>query len=233
MSIENKAIGIHERSIMKAARIFLVLGLVNVCSAVCPTPTVSYGWPRGLPVTYSWMTYFGPSAFSEVGVNGIGAAQTIDSAFPSWTYSNTQENTSGVGFYWTGGTGQVNIMVVRVNYPGVPNLDPHRAAGYTMAQYSETGIVISQRITLYLGSLDYGGNPIYDEAASSFQPFVKKVMLHEIGHGMYLTDQPLFGSALCGLQTFGESVMNGSCGTNDSQNMLPTSVRPCDNQAIQ
>ena len=52
-----------------------------------------------------------------------------------------------------------------------------------------------------------------------------KGTLHEIGHSMGLDHAP-------SPQTAGKSVMNGRSGINDSNNLTPTDVQPCDKQSV-
>lgn len=200
----------------------------TIARAVCPTPTVVYGWPYGIPVHYAWGTYTGAPAYSNLGVPNLGIESPIHDAFNSWTYANQNQNPSNITFYWST-TGAIRVYAVQVNSPGVPGEDPGVAAQYTMAVWSGTSQVASQDITLYHGAL-VSGVPLYDQGAANYHTFITKLLLHEVGHGMYLTDQ--LGNP-CGGQVAGQSVMNGICGTNDSvMNNLPTTVQSCDNASI-
>ncbi|HEU0124242.1 MAG TPA: hypothetical protein VFQ91_27170 [Bryobacteraceae bacterium] len=201
----------------------------NIGMAACPTPAVTYSWPHGIPVTYSFATYVGAPAFTHIGASGLGVTSDIDYAYNLWSYANQNQNSSNVTFY-NSTTGFNRIYVVSVNSPGVPGLDPGVAANYTLGLFSGTSNVAVQDITLYYGSISIGGLPNYSSGAG-LGPFITKVMLHEVGHAMGLTDQPL-GSGACGGQTAGQSVMNATCGTNDSAGNLPTSVQSCDNASI-
>lgn len=202
--------------------------------AVCPTPGVDYGWPFGIPVYYTWGTYNGPVAWTNLGIPNLGIEGPIHDALGIWSSANQSQNSSNVTFYYSG-TGSLRVYAVQVNFPGIPGWgDPNGAARFTMAKWGGTNTVVLHDVTLYIGAT-YPGTPItpvtpvYDLGAANYHTFVKKVMLHEVGHAMYLTDQP--GPA-CGGQVAGQSVMNGACGTNDVANFLPTSVQACDNATI-
>lgn len=213
-----------------SALVSLLCLMPVVVRAVCPTPTVESGWPYGIPVTYTWGTYTGAPAFSNLGVPNLGIDSPINAAFNSWTYANQNQNVSNVTFYWST-TGAITVYAVQVNSPGAPGEDPGVAAQYSMAAYVGAPTqVVAQSITLYHGALITGtAIPIYDQGSPSYHTFITKILLHEVGHGMYLTDQP---GGPCGGQVSGQSVMNGICGTNDSMNNLPTAVQSCDNSSI-
>ena len=206
-----------------------------IASAVCPTPGTNVGWSFGLPVFYNWANSNGPAAYTNLGVPNLGIQSPIHDAFAAWSNANESQNPSNVTFYHST-SGAIRIYAVRVNFPSQPAMgDPGQAARYTAAWWAGTNILASFDVTLYIGATYYLNGevppfaPVYDQGAANYHTFIKKVMLHEIGHSMYLNDQP--GPA-CGGQVAGQSVMNGACGTNDVANFLPTSVQACDNAAI-
>lgn len=65
---------------------------------------------------------------------------------------------------------------------------------------------------------------VMNQGASSFQTYMKKLMLHEMGHALGLADMGLG----CAQEGDGDSVMNQVCGINDSLGNMPTSVTSCD-----
>lgn len=82
-----------------------------------------------------------------------------------------------------------------------------------------------------------GSGPLYDSTASGYDSFFLKILLHELGHTMGLSD----ASGIPGYdQTARNSVMNGltsgcpndNCTFNGAQGNLPTSVTPCDNSTV-
>lgn len=89
-----------------------------------------------------------------------------------------------------------------------------------IGRYTGTDIIATAETIFYLGSTSALGYANYDESSGNYHAFIQKVMAHEIGHTMGLTDQPV-GAGDCGGQTAGESVMNAVCGTNDSANNMP------------
>ena len=106
-------------------------------------------------------------------------------------------------------------------------------AAYTyVALYGGTRTIAFVSTELYIGSISSSGYPNYDENAGNYHAFIKKVMLHEIGHTMDLTDQPFVAGAQCGGQVAGESVMNYQCGTNDVAGNVPSMVTACDNASV-
>lgn len=65
----------------------------------------------------------------------------------------------------------------------------------------------------------------FDAAQPGFDTVFLKGTLHEIGHTMGLDHAP-------SPETAGKSVMNGRSGINDSNNLTPTEVQPCDKQSV-
>jgi hypothetical protein len=197
----------------------------------CPTPN----WPNPqswqIPaVNYNFPAPGPPAPYlTNVSVASLGIVADIDAAFSEWTVAN-QGNNANVGFYSAGVNGPFRVYAYRVTRPGVPFEDPGIAAYTTVALHGGTRTIAFVSTDLYLGSISrVGGYPTYDENAPNYHTFIKKVMLHEIGHTMDLAEQPSDDGAQCAGQTAGQSVMNYQCGTNDAANNIPTAVTNCDN----
>ena len=168
-----------------------------------------------------------PAYLTNVSIASLGIQGDINSAFNEWTTAN-QANGALVGFYSGGSNGPYRVYAYRVNDPSVA---PY-AAFTEVALYGGTRTIAVASTDLYIGSISSSGYPNYDENAGNYHAFIKKVMLHEIGHTMDLTDQPFIDGAQCGGQVAGESVMNYQCGTNDIAGNVPSMVSACDNASV-
>jgi len=136
------------------------------------------------------------------------------SAFNKWTSANAN-NGSGVSFSPSDSNHPANFTV-QVGPAG------GRSSDTSISSNSSTGVVTGASI-----SIDANNTTLIDPSQT------EKLMLHEIGHTMGITDMPVPDpSAACGGQTAGQSVMNGKCGVNDQGNNLPTDVQGCDNQSV-
>lgn len=216
----------------RALLVSLLLSAATVTRATCPTPN----WPQPqtwgvISVVYNFPTPGPPPPYlTFLPMAGLGITGDIDSAFNEWTYANQAQNGSNVGFYSGGTNGPFRIYAYQANYPGVPFEDPGKAAYTTVALYNETRQIAFSDTDLYFGSISsVGGYPVYDQGAANYHTFIKKVILHEIGHTMDLDEQTVVVGAQCAGQIAGESVMNYQCGTNDVANNMPTIVTSCDN----
>ncbi len=80
-------------------------------------------------------------------------------------------------------------------------------------------------------TFDTSQTAAYDPSAAGYDTMFLKQALHEIGHTMGLDHPPNPTGNGCD-QTDGASVMNYACGTNDSENNMPTAVADCDNDEV-
>jgi hypothetical protein len=211
--------------------LLLLAAILTLVHATCPTPNWDMPQSWQIPsVNYNYPTPDPPPPYlTNVSIASLGIEDDIVSAFNEWTSAN-QMNGTNVGFYAAGSNGPGRVYAYRVNSPGVPNEDPGKAAYTYVALYEGTRTIAFVSIELYLGSINsVGGYADYDESADNYHTFIKKVMLHEIGHSMDLYEQPVVDGAQCAGQVAGESVMNVQCGTNDTAANMPTVVTACDN----
>lgn len=209
---------------------------VNAVNAACPTPAVAYSWHYSSSVSYYFPAWTPPAAYTFLPIMDLGIDGDINSAFNQWSYANSAQNPSNVGYYF--GIGSFRVYAVRVNYPGVAGMgDPRVFAQTEISVFADSpNIIAGAQTTFYYDSISReGGFPVVDTSTGAYHSFVQKVMVHEIGHTNGLWDQPL-GTGGCAGQTAGQSVMNAQCGTNDSANNLPAQmlgIVSCDNSAIQ
>lgn len=212
--------------------LFLVTATLN---ATCPTPTLLAAWQNGVGVNYSWWVPQGgppPNMYNPIPIPNLGIDSDIFWVYSLWTYSNQSQNNTGVTFYFASGGGAWRVMANQVNYPGVINLDPGVPAQTQMFYLLGTQAVVEANTTFFYGSLSPFGYATTDPNAANYHTFIQKVMLHEVGHTIGLSDQPI-GPGVCGGQIAGQSVMNAECGTNDSANNMPSSgVQACDNASV-
>ncbi len=150
----------------------------------------------------------------------------LTSAFQKWTAAD-DANGSGVTF-----------APIDANHPNANfvvqggancNSNGCTSGGTAITTNSATGVVSHAVANI---DVTGEGGDFFDPQASSFSNALLKVMLHEIGHTMGLTDVLADFSQDCGGQTTGNSVMNGKCGVNDKGNNLPTDITACDNNTV-
>lgn len=221
-----------------ASFVSLFLLVASVLRADCPTPNVAefYAWQSGIGVGYSFPVAGPPPGYlTYLSINDLGIADDIHAAFNQWTYANQSENPSNVSFHFSGGGTPFEVYAARVNFPGVPFLDPGEAAHTYVGLIYPTSYVGLASVTFYFESISPSfGYVFIDPSADNFHTYIQKVMVHEIGHTMGLADQPV-RPGICSGQIAGQSVMNLQCETNDSLNNLPApslGLPSCDNQSV-
>ena len=191
---------------------FLVINPATVVEAACP-PVNKKGW------TVNGVVYYQTNGFTDPEKDQIGGAGAIG----NWSYYNTNTfvwNCSNVGFRAAPPAGQFTINTNSGRLTNFPT------AVAETATTQSNGIVVSATTTFYWGAILSNGSPAWNRNGSStYYNFVKKTMLHEVGHTMGLGEIPSG-------QVVGESVMNSYSGTNDSNNKMPLEVQPCDNGQV-
>jgi hypothetical protein len=182
-----------------------------VVEAACPS-LLNNGW------TVNGIVYYQATGFTAQEMNQIGGAGAIG----NWTYYNTNTfiwNCSNVEFRAAPPTGQFTITTSNGKHPTKPS-----AAAVTGMNLT-SGIVTSATTTFYWGAMKSNGVPVWVRDNSAlYYSFIKKAMLHEVGHTMGLDDvtSPVAG----------QSVMNGIVGIMDSSNNMPSEVQTCDNSSV-
>lgn len=186
-------------------------GLPLAVEAACPPLETFAGWAPSSFVNYSTTTFT-----SEELTSGVSAA------LGDWAFHNTAGlNCSSVTFSSVT-TGAVFTI------SGANNQDASfPGSGATTLNNHPLGGVTSATTQIHWAAVRANGSPTWNRNGSSgYYSFVKKVMLHEIGHTMGLDEiNP-------SQQTAQHSVMNSYSGTNDSNNNLPTTVRTCDDTSV-
>jgi hypothetical protein len=206
---------------------------VTMLRADCPTPTSGNYWAPNSGVAYAFTTTVPPSCWASQSIPDLGIGGDIDGAFSQFNDADSTENGSATSFSRL--TPPQNYAVIAQSV-----VDPSDPCAVSYAAYSVWGIIAGTNIvgqastTFYLGSFSPYGFANYDSTADTYDAFIQKLMAHEIGHTMNLTDQP-YGSGACAGQVAGQSIMNVECGTNDSANNLPSpslGLPDCDNASI-
>ena len=181
----------------------------NVTKADCASMIPFQGWAPNSVAVYLSASF--PAA--EQG--------QIDSAFLNWTTNNELPiagNCSGVAF--TPGPGPFLIGNANDFNPNRPS-----AAADTFL-IDDLGIVVGARTTFHFAAFFPGGPNVWNrDGSAGYLAFVKKAMLHEIGHTMGMGE-------VTGTLVPGMTVMNSFLGTNDSGGRMPTSVQLCDNGQV-
>ena len=180
----------------------------------CPPQDNNYrGWAKGSTVYYD---------FSSMPSN---IRPAIQSAIDKW---NTANGNNG---------SHVNFAPADANHPATMTVHVgtyQDSLGYhpagTVMTTGTGGIVTSASVTVDINNV---GGGWYNQSDPSYATAILKVMLHEIGHTMGITDEVTPSQTEdCFGQTPGISVMNAMCGVNDFTDNLPTNVTPCDQQSI-
>jgi hypothetical protein len=175
------------------------------CVSPPPDPNKA-GWKKGTTVYYD--------------VSGLpgGVQQQARDAFAAWTDANKTDG-SGVTFAPSDASHPANFTV------GVGAADgrPGKTVTSTDANKLSTGATTS---------LDLNNTSFFDQNQDGYGTAILKIMLHEIGHTMGITDTPGDETKSCGGQTPAGSVMNGQCGVNDQGGNGPTTVTSCDKGVV-
>lgn len=183
-----------------------VLKRISAQSCNPPLDQSIRGWA---PYT---VVYYDVSALS-----GTARSQAI-SAFNKWGSAN-QSNGSGVSFQPASASHPATYTIQVGSAGGDPSVS---AVGHT------NGVVTGTTTTI-----DANNTNLIDPNQSGYDAIFEKIMLHEIGHTMGITDMPVPDSnANCGGQTAGASVMNGKCGINDQGNSMPLNITNCDQGSV-
>jgi hypothetical protein len=104
---------------------------------------------------------------------------------------------------------------------------------FTNSRWSPPGnvTIVHARTTYYVSETYSNSNnqPVYDPSdTANYATMLKKVTLHEIGHTMGLNHPTDTDTDHICDETDGATVMNGICGTNDSDGNAPTTIQACD-----
>jgi hypothetical protein len=175
------------------------------CVSPPPDPNKA-GWKKGTTVYYD--------------VSGLpsNVQQQAKDAFAAWTDAN-KSNGSGVTFAQSDASHPANFTVTVGPADGRP--------GKTNTSLDATNISTGATT-----SLDLNNTSFFDSGQAGYDTAILKIMLHEIGHTMGITDTPGDDSQSCGGQTPAGSVMNGQCGVNDKSGNSPTTVTKCDSNVV-
>ncbi|MGH9899907.1 MAG: hypothetical protein ACRD4L_13770, partial [Pyrinomonadaceae bacterium] len=165
-------------TILKLAKrcflIFLILVTSNMspvqafvqASPCTPLDPQIKGWPSRTTVFYD--------------ISGLPepAQSQARDAFNVWNTANSNSNGSGVVFRPSDAVHPPNFAVINASAGGFP-------ASTDIARNPTTG-----RTTGAAAKIDINNSGIYASGQPGFDTVFKKVMLHEIGHTMGITDQP-------------------------------------------
>lgn len=185
---------------------------VQAGSGCPPLDPVIQGWAKNSTVYYD-ISSFPPDMRTQ-----------LTTAFQRWTTANST-NGSKVKFAEVDATH--NTAGIKVQGGAYCTAKGCTASGATIADTN--GIVSSATINI---DITNQGGLFFDPQGSGFGNALLKVLLHEVGHTMGITDVPADTSQNCGGQTANNSVMNGKCGLNDQGNNMATTVKACDNTEV-
>jgi hypothetical protein len=146
-------------------------------------------------------------------------------AFKDWNTANAADG-SGVSFQ--AASAQHPATYVWSNTPITPTggtsaCTPKNPSAALTCQISSGGAV-SAAVTVFnlSGKMSDGVTPLWNVNGPNYENGMLSATLHEIGHTMGLGDQAVSCSVAA------NTVMNGSCGTNDVGNTIATNVTSCD-----
>jgi hypothetical protein len=216
----------------KLTAIVSLLLTASSLRADCPTPQFGYWWPQLTQILYAFRPNNPPPCWQGESITGLGIDGDINAAFYQWS----TQNGNGTSFAQTQPYGD-NFTVWAQSVVVFSDCGVWDAAYTTIGIIAGSNIIGQAETVFYLGSYSRSTPSYanYDPSAGNYHEFIQKVMTHEIGHTMNLSDQPGYGGA-CDGQVAGQSIMNEYCGTNDMYNNLPTpSFGPfpaCDNASI-
>lgn len=176
---------------------------------MCPN-TDPPGWTQSSNVKY----YTGAGGFTTQELNQIKSALT------NWSYHNLVLNCSDV-YFLEDSSLSTAVLKIESNAGHYVPL-PDSAAVTDRSRTTST--FFQAKVTFYWGAY-IGTTPAWNRNGSaSYYRFIKKIMLHEVGHTMAI-DHP-------GSEASRVTVMNGWSGTNESGNHMPTTVQSFDDGRI-
>ncbi|MFY9556087.1 MAG: hypothetical protein WAV47_15355, partial [Blastocatellia bacterium] len=181
-----------------------------------PQPGANNGWYANATVYYTASGFANQQELDQLGGGG---------ALGSWNYPNMTSisplyNCSRVYF---SNTSQTGLFTINTN-AGYLGSDPKAAAATAVAS---SGYVTQATTTFYWDARFSGSIRAWNRNNSTdYYNFIRKVMLHEIGHtmGLYHLNQ-VSQSPL-------QSVMNSYGGPNDIPANLPMDPRQCDSDSV-
>jgi len=188
----------------------------SLSEAACPQPGQNNGWYANSIVYYQATGFSNQQEVDQLGGGG---------ALGSWNYPNTTEisplyNCSRVYF---SNQSQTGLFTITTN-PGYLGSDPRAAAATALAS---SGYITHATTTFYWDAR-YSGSILgwNRDNSPAYYDFIRKVMLHEIGHtmGLYHLNQVN--------QSPFQSVMNSGGGPNDVPANMPMDPQVCDSNSV-
>lgn len=164
------------------------------------------GWLKGRDVPYQMVGFTDPEKAK------------LQAALSIWQLHNTLFNCSGVKFHT--GTPGYSIESSTGQNPG------HAEYAAFTGSVRVNNVVSTALTTFYFGAV-YNSANVWNKTtgtSGSYGNFLVKIMLHEGGHSMGLSEPAG--------ETNGQSVMNSYDGTNDTGGNIPTSVQQCDDMVV-
>lgn len=186
----------------------------------CPNVDPVFGFAKCSTVYYHFVAFTDPQRIQ------------IRTAFDIWTGTNLgfANFTQVVFIEGTAPSGAANAYTLSIESGTLAN---NKASQFQTLSDGTYRILFNIHAT----AIDSLGNvvPFYDSSdPDNFSLIFRKVILHEVGHGMGLLDVPQPSPSLgppCGYGS-ANSVMHEACGPNDHGGAIATLVQACDNAAI-
>jgi hypothetical protein len=205
-------------AIRAAALLSLVTAIAPVTHSQtgsgCPQ-TKPLKWAKNKTVYYNYSNITDPQIKSQ-----------IKDAADKWTAAN-EANGSGVKFLpGPPPAGATNYGTLTFKTGTIDGIN----SGKTSYGSGTNGNFNSATITFDTGLKFDDGSLVYDPNKAGYYEFFQKQALHELGHTMGLKDAPMPTDNGCD-QPDKASVMNYTCGVNDSSGNAPTEVTGCDKDA--
>jgi hypothetical protein len=193
--------------------------------AACPS-TFHNGWPKNAGGTFGnpgTITFaFSVNKF-DISPNTAETTWLL-SGLARWDVHNFSNNCSKVDFTQTSAGFGPQLTITTNN--GQDSVDASAVALTTIDNYNGS-VVNEATITFYWGA-KYNNNTTLSwnrNASTAYYNFIKKVILHEVGHTMGLNE-------FSGTLVAGQTVMNGYVMANDSTNRVPLEIQNCDNNSV-